>query len=154
MKLKTSKFKVSEDIMTKFKSQGLYIIRIKYWNASRSGFPPSLIPASGGNIGILHYKQAKLPKHLQHSVSIGTGFILSWLTSLIKFHKYKNFKSSIKGRFLLVDFHQYFIELFFVAISASRGSFYYWSSDLSFVVFFRYYSRQQMHSTWLPGGRP
>ena len=47
--------------------QGLYIIRIKYWNASGSGSPPSLIPALR-NIGILHYKQAKLPKHLQHSV--------------------------------------------------------------------------------------
>ena len=47
--------------------QGLYIIRTKYWNASGSGFPPSLILALW-NIGILHYKQAKLPKHLQHSV--------------------------------------------------------------------------------------
>ena len=28
--------------------------------------PPSLIP-SLRNIGILHYKQAKLPKHFQHS---------------------------------------------------------------------------------------
>ena len=31
--------------MTKFKSHGLYIIRIKYWNASGSGNPPSLISA-------------------------------------------------------------------------------------------------------------
>ena len=31
--------------ITKFKSQGLYIIKIKYWNASGSGFPSSLIPA-------------------------------------------------------------------------------------------------------------
>ena len=32
MKLKTSKFKVlaSEDIITKFKSHGIYIMRIKY----------------------------------------------------------------------------------------------------------------------------
>ena len=37
MTLKTSKFKVSEDIMTQFKSQGVRIMRIKYWNASRSG---------------------------------------------------------------------------------------------------------------------
>ena len=63
MKLKTPKFKVlafeaSEDIMTKFKSQGLHIIRIKYWNASGSGSPPSLIPALW-NIGILLHKQAK-----------------------------------------------------------------------------------------------
>ena len=31
------------------------------------GFPPSLIPARR-NIGILHYKKAKLRKHLQQSV--------------------------------------------------------------------------------------
>ena len=48
--------------MTKFKSQGLYIIRIKYWNASGSGSPPSLIPALW-NIGILLHKQAILGKH-------------------------------------------------------------------------------------------
>ena len=62
-------FKVlaSEDIITKFKSQGLYIIRIKYMYASGSDFPPFLIPALR-NIGILHYKKAKLRKHLQHSV--------------------------------------------------------------------------------------
>ena len=44
MKLKTSKswhFEASKDIMTKFKSQDLHIIRIKYCNASGSGFPPS-----------------------------------------------------------------------------------------------------------------
>ena len=63
MKLKTSSlkcchFEASEDIMTKFKSQGLYIIRIKYWNASGSGSIPSLIPAHW-NIGILLHKQAK-----------------------------------------------------------------------------------------------
>ena len=44
--------------MIKFKSQGLYIIRIKYWNASGSGSAPSLIPAHW-NIGILLHKQAK-----------------------------------------------------------------------------------------------
>ena len=31
--------------MTKFKSQGLYFKRIKYWNSGVSGPPPSLIPA-------------------------------------------------------------------------------------------------------------
>ena len=60
-------FVASEDIITKVKSQSLYTIKIKYWNASGSGFPPSLIPALQ-NIGILHHKKAKLPKHLQHSV--------------------------------------------------------------------------------------
>ena len=42
--------------------------QIKYWNASGSGFPPSLIPALQ-NIGISHYKKAKLRKHLQQSVN-------------------------------------------------------------------------------------
>ena len=65
--LKSWHFEASEDIMTKFKSQGLHIIRIKYWNASGSGSPPSLIPAHW-NIGILHYKQVKLRKDMQHSV--------------------------------------------------------------------------------------
>ena len=55
-------FAVSEDIMTKSKSQGLHIIRIKYWNASGSGSPPSFIPAPW-NIGILLHKQATLGKH-------------------------------------------------------------------------------------------
>ena len=31
--------------MTKFKSQALHILRIKYWKASGSGNPPSLIAA-------------------------------------------------------------------------------------------------------------
>ena len=77
MKLKTSKVQneeASEGIITKFKSQGVYIIRIKCWNASGSGPPPSLIPTLW-NIGILHYKQAKLPKHLQHSVYVFLLFI-------------------------------------------------------------------------------
>ena len=40
---KTCYFEANEDIMTKFKSQALHIIRINYWKAS--GNPPSLIPA-------------------------------------------------------------------------------------------------------------
>ena len=44
--------------MTKFKSQGLHIIQIKYWNVSGSGSAPSLIPTLW-NIGILLHKQAK-----------------------------------------------------------------------------------------------
>ena len=43
--LKICYFEASEDIMTKFKSQALDIIRIKYWKPSGSGNPPSLIPA-------------------------------------------------------------------------------------------------------------
>ena len=56
--LKSWHFVATEDIMTKFKSQGLHIIRIKYWNASGSGSPPSLIPTLW-NIGILLHKRAK-----------------------------------------------------------------------------------------------
>ena len=67
LSLKCWHFEASEDIMTKFKSQGLYIIRIKYWNVSGSGLPPSLISPLR-NIGILQYKQAELSKHFQHSV--------------------------------------------------------------------------------------
>ena len=63
--LKSWHFEASEDIMAK--SQAFHVIRIKYWNASGSGNPPSLNPTLW-NIGILHYKQAKLCKHLQHSV--------------------------------------------------------------------------------------
>ena len=48
--------------MTKFKSQALHIIRIKYWNACGSGNPYSLIPTLW-NIGILLHKQATRTKH-------------------------------------------------------------------------------------------
>ena len=52
--LKSWAFEASEDIITKFKSQGLYSIRIPtHWN-----------------IGILLYKQAKLRKYMQQSVSL------------------------------------------------------------------------------------
>ena len=52
--------------MTKFKSEGLHIIRIKYWNASGSGSgpPPSFIPILL-NIGILLHKQATLGKDVE-----------------------------------------------------------------------------------------
>ena len=40
---------------------------MKYWNASISGFPPSLIPALR-NIGILHHKKEELRILLQQSV--------------------------------------------------------------------------------------
>jgi hypothetical protein len=55
--LKSWHFEATEDIMTKSKSQGLHIRRIKHWNASGSGSPTSLIPALW-NIGILVHKQA------------------------------------------------------------------------------------------------
>ena len=43
--LKTCYFEASEDIITKFKSQALQIIKIKYLKASGSGNPPFLILA-------------------------------------------------------------------------------------------------------------
>ena len=49
-------FEVHEDIMTKFKSQGLHNIRIKYWNVSRSGPTPSFIPTHW-NIGTIHLRR-------------------------------------------------------------------------------------------------
>ena len=55
--LRTYHFEASEDIMTKFKSQALRVIRIKYWKACGSGNPSSFISALW-NIGILFHKQA------------------------------------------------------------------------------------------------
>ena len=89
LSLKCWHFEASEDIMIKFKSQGLYIIRIKYWNASGSGPLPSLIPTLW-NICILHYKQAKLPKDMQHSVHVKYICI-----SHIPFKSYIFFKTSM-----------------------------------------------------------
>ena len=65
--LKSWHFEASEDIITKFKSQGLYTIKIKHWNTSKSDFPPSLIPTLQ-NIGILHHNKEQLRILLQHSV--------------------------------------------------------------------------------------
>ena len=64
---KKGHLEASEDIITKFKPQGLYTIKIKYWKASGSGFLPSLIPTLQ-NRGILHHKKAKLRKHMRQSV--------------------------------------------------------------------------------------
>ena len=55
-------FEASEDIMTKFKSKALHIIRIKYLKASGSGNTPPLIPVLW-NISILLHKQATHGKH-------------------------------------------------------------------------------------------
>ena len=48
-----------------------------YLTFSGSGFPPFIIPTLR-NIGILHYKQTKLPKHLQHSVSSSFSLVARW----------------------------------------------------------------------------
>ena len=62
------------DIITKFKSQGLYIIRIKYRNTSGSGSGPLLGPLLPSlilvlwNICILLHKQATLGKHSVPSI--------------------------------------------------------------------------------------
>ena len=61
--LKSWHFEASEDIMTKFKSQGLHIIRIKYLNANGSGSTPFLysrpLEHRQKYTGILLHKQAK-----------------------------------------------------------------------------------------------
>ena len=54
--------------MTKFKSQGLYIIEIKYLLESSWEWPPTSLIPTLWNMGILHYKQAKLCKDMQRSV--------------------------------------------------------------------------------------
>ena len=55
-------FEASEVSWPNFKSQGLRIIRTKFWNASGSGSPPCLIPILW-IIGILLHK---LHKDMQH----------------------------------------------------------------------------------------
>ena len=62
LNLKSWHFEASEDIMTKFTSPGLHIIRIKYCNAGWSGNPPSFI-STLWNIGILLHKQATRAKY-------------------------------------------------------------------------------------------
>ena len=48
-----------------------------------ASLPPSLIPALQ-NIGILHHKKAKLPKHLQQSVAINASESMVDFSSLLK----------------------------------------------------------------------
>ena len=81
LSLKCWHFESSEDIITKFKSQGLHIKRIKCWNASGSGSPPSLIPALC-NIGILLHKQATRIKHFCPLLK-GTTCVLNVLYILL-----------------------------------------------------------------------
>ena len=68
--LKTCYFEASEDIVTKFKSQALHTIRIKYWKASGSGNPPSFIPTLW-KIAILDLKNEILHQLLGYR-----GFVL------------------------------------------------------------------------------
>jgi hypothetical protein len=51
--LRTCHFEAHEDIVTKFTSQALHVIKIKYKKAGGSGNPDSFIPAQLWNIGIL-----------------------------------------------------------------------------------------------------
>jgi hypothetical protein len=55
-------FESSEDIMTKFESQALHVIRIQYLKAGGSDNPSFLIPAHW-NIGILLHQEATRAKH-------------------------------------------------------------------------------------------
>ena len=59
--LRPCRFESSEDIMTRFKSQALHVIRIK---PGGSGSPPSLIPALW-NVAISLHKQATHSKHFE-----------------------------------------------------------------------------------------
>ena len=52
-------------------------MKIKYWNASGSGFTTSLIPALQ-NIGILHHKKTKLRKNMRQSVYIEYIIYILW----------------------------------------------------------------------------
>ena len=42
LSLKSCHFEARKDIITKFESQALHIIRIKYWKTSKSSNPPAL----------------------------------------------------------------------------------------------------------------
>ena len=85
--LKSWHFEANKDIFTKFKSQGLYIKGIKYWNASGSGSTPFLIPTYW-NIGILLHKQAKsrtimhttvFSNYLHaHDLKVSFGSVFRW----------------------------------------------------------------------------
>ena len=93
LSLKSWHFEASEDIMTKFKSQVLYIIRIKYWNAGGSSNPPSLIPTLW-NLGILLIKRPPAPNNMKVSVStylpidIGEGFPLLFKGVITEFFRW------------------------------------------------------------------
>ena len=88
--LKTCHFEDTEDIMTKFKQQGLHVIRIKYWKAGESGNPPSFIPALLIK-GILLHKQATKGKHFcpECICSVATNVdFYSLFFSLFSFYTY------------------------------------------------------------------
>ena len=83
-----------------------YTIKIKYWNASGSGFPPSLIPALR-NIGILHHKKEKLCILLQQSVLMYQKFPTHCTRCSTLVCKAKVLKSShFMVLFIWVVYHQ------------------------------------------------
>ena len=82
--------------------------KIKYWNASGSGFPPSLIPALW-NIGILYHKKAKLRKHMRQSVC---GFMhnfhkKSWMLSRYLLSTQLHWASKDYVQSILLHFYKY-----------------------------------------------
>ena len=103
----------NKDITTKVKSQCLYIIKIKYCNASGSGSPPWLIHTLR-KLGILQYKQAKLAKHLQHSVHQDCSSCLdsNLAEGLLIHYRYGWVGGSENGNFLL---------LYVLKVSLCRG---------------------------------
>ena len=91
-----------------FKSQGLHIIRIKYWNATGSGSPPSLNP-SLWNIGILLHKQPKRRIIMHTTVHIHAVMLYAngiWFSFMIRYiRKMEEFigrKSSYPWKFKVV----------------------------------------------------
>ena len=73
--------------MTKFKWQGLHIIRIKYWNASGSGSTPSFIPTHW-NIGILLDKQDKRRTIMHTTVCLQVRTLfLQWLPWILRMQR-------------------------------------------------------------------
>ena len=72
-------------------------MKIKYWSASGSGFPPSLIPALR-NIGILHHKEAELRILLQQSVCPSIKKSVSYLGSYVTMYvSEEHFKYLVKS---------------------------------------------------------
>ena len=82
LSLKSWHFEASEDIMTKFKSQALHIIRIQYWNAGGSGNPPSFIPTLW-NIGILTIKRPPGPNNMMASVTLKWRIQFYWISWIL-----------------------------------------------------------------------
>ena len=90
LSLKSWHFEASEDVMTKYKSQALHIIRIKCQNADGSGNPPSFIPVLL-NIGMFLHKQATWTKHFD-------GKCIHHITSILVPRKWHHYNDSSNAK--------------------------------------------------------